>query len=169
MIIEIMDWILLGLLQQKSEIIKGIFLYLIGRYWYIICYIPLIALQPFINQMLLELSLKQHKILCLLSICIFTIVPTIMNQDYFGLKQGYSFGWLLICYVIGGYLKRREGMKSQDIDNKYLLVFLICSFLLLVSKLINYNFIEYTSPITLLMAIILLLYMKNIKVHKGKN
>ena len=25
MIIEIMDWILLGLLQQKSEIIKGIF------------------------------------------------------------------------------------------------------------------------------------------------
>jgi len=44
MIIEIMDWILLGLLQQKSEIIKGIFLYLIGRYWYIICYIPLIAL-----------------------------------------------------------------------------------------------------------------------------
>ena len=40
MIIEIMDWILLGLLQQKSEIIKGIFLYLIGRYWYIICYIP---------------------------------------------------------------------------------------------------------------------------------
>ena len=92
-----------------------------------------------------------------------------MNQDYFGLKQGYSFGWLLICYVIGGYLKRREGMKSQDIDNKYLLVFLICSFLLLVSKLINYNFIECTSPITLLMAIILLLYMKNIKVNKGKN
>lgn len=43
MIIEIMDWILLGLLQQKSEIIKGIFLYLIGRYWYIICYIPLIG------------------------------------------------------------------------------------------------------------------------------
>ena len=41
--------------------------------------------------------------------------------------------------------------------------------LLLVSKLINYNFIEYTSPITLLMAIILLLYMKNIKVNKGKN
>ena len=33
-----MDWILLGLLQQKSEIIKGIFLYLIGRYWYIILY-----------------------------------------------------------------------------------------------------------------------------------
>ena len=92
-----------------------------------------------------------------------------MNQDYFGLKQGYSFGWLLICYVICGYLKRREDMKSQDIDNKYLLVFLICSFLLLVSKLINYNFIEYTSPITLLMAIILLLYMKNIKVNKGKN
>ena len=157
-----------GLLQQKSEIIKGIFPYLIGRYWYIICYIPLIALQTFINQMLMELSLKQHKILCLLSICIFTIVPTIMNQDYFGLKQGYSFGWLLICYVIGGYLKRREDMKSQDIGNKYLLIFLICSFLLLVSKLINYNFIEYTSPITLLMAIVLLLYMKNIKVNKGK-
>ena len=69
-----------------------------------------------------------------------------MNQDYFGLKQGYSFGWLLICYVIGGYLKRRED-RSQDIDNKYLLVFLICSFLLLVNKLINYNFIEYTSQL----------------------
>ena len=34
---------------------------------------------------------------------------------------------------------------------------------------VDYNFIEYTSPITLLMAIILLLYMKNIKVNKGKN
>ena len=89
-----------------KDIVKSILPMLVGRYWYITCYIPLAIFQPFINQMILSLSQKRHGILCILSVILFSVITTFIGYDFFALKEGYSFIQLVICYTIGAYLRR---------------------------------------------------------------
>lgn len=151
---------------------------LFGRYWYLICYIPLAVLQPFINKMLLALTKKQHCAMCLISIVLFTLIPTVIGRDLFIFNEGYSFVWLVVCYMIGACLRRMEAEKGiLYYKYRYLCIFLGGSVLLLIgnmflNRFVSYNgdyFISYTSPIILLMALGLLLYMKNIKVKRGRS
>ncbi len=74
-----------------KDIVKSILPMLVGRYWYITCYIPLAIFQPFINQMILSLSQKRHGILCILSVILFSVITTFIGYDFFALKEGYSF------------------------------------------------------------------------------
>lgn len=163
---------------SKLDIIKSCLPYMFGRYWYIMCYIPIVILQPFINKMLLALSKEQHRKLCFVSIFIFALIPTFFNNDFFAFNRGYSFVWLVICYAIGSYLKREENIISQKISKiKCVITFIVCSLGLLVLKILydfvfhvdGQYFIEYTSPVVLLMAVVALLCMSQLKIKVGKN
>lgn len=87
-------------------VVKGIFPMVVGRYWYITCYIPLAILKPYLSKALAEMTIVEHRKLCIILILIFSIIPTFALTDLFVLKWGYSTIWLLICYIIGSYLKR---------------------------------------------------------------
>lgn len=167
-----------GVFEGKMDIIKGLIPYLLGCYWYIMCYIPIAILQPFLNKMILILSENQHKQLCILSVLLFSVLPNILNRDYFAFNDGYSFIWLVICYVIGAYLKRMEDIiYKKSKKTKDIFIFLVCSILLLIGKTIidfTFNvdsqyFIGYTSPITLLMAIVVLAFMGKLKIRYCKD
>lgn len=164
-------------LGSGKIIIKSLVPYLFGRYWYITCYIPIAILQPFINKMLMILSESQHKKVCILSVLLFSLIPTVLNRDLFAFGQGYSFIWLVICYMIGAYLKRRNDTTNRIHISKRTcaIVFGICSLILLAGKAIydfifkvdGHYFIEYTSPIVLLMSVVTLLFMEQLKVKIG--
>lgn len=160
-----------------ADVVKSIFPFLAGRYWYITCYIPLAVLQPFINKMLLALSEKQHRVLCFLTIFLFSFIPSLLKTDFFAFKDGYSFIWLTVCYIIGAYLRRSESRKTGTSNKaKYLGMFFAGSLVLLLGNiLINqiwgydwHYFISYISPVTLLMAAVLLLYMKGTDIKYGR-
>lgn len=163
---------------SKIEIVKSLVPFLFGRYWYITCYIPLAILKPFVNKMLLALSKIQHKKLCIISIAIFAVIPAIFDQDFFYLNKGYSFAWLMICYTIGAYLKRTEDTRRNKKINKIniFMIFICMSIVLLMIKAVYdrvFNidgtyFIEYISPVVLLMAVIILLSTEQLKVKNGK-
>lgn len=165
------------LFSGSQDIVNSVMPILAGRYWYITCYIPLAVLQPFINKMLLALSVRQHRAACLVSLVLFALLPTLLQVDFFALKDGYSFIWLAVCYMIGTYLRRLES-EEQGLHCRYraLGMFFGGSFLLLAGNLcltqrfgcdIHY-FISYISPVTLLMAAGLLLYLKDIHVKWGR-
>lgn len=148
-----------------------------SAYWYIICYIPLAVLQPFLNRMLMVLSLKQHRILCLVCIFFFALIPTIFRVDVFAFKDGYSFVWLAVCYVIGAYLRRRESQKKRtSCKIKYLGMFFAGSLVLvfgnmLLTRILGQDihyFVSYTSPVTLFMAASVLLWLKNVNIRHGR-
>lgn len=84
-----------------KDVIKGLLPPLVGRYWYITCFIPVMILQPFINKMLLCLSEKQHGMLSILQILLFSCLPSVIPVDFFRFEGGYSFAWLLSLYTIG--------------------------------------------------------------------
>lgn len=161
-----------------SDILYSIFPVLSGRYWYIACYIPIAILQPFINKMILALTINQRKNMCVIAVILFSVFPSLCRVDFFAFKEGYSFAWLLICYVIGAYLKRMEPKRKELNNSFYMFVFfLMGATMLLLGNMLLYTIfkfdwhylVSYISPIILLMSILLLLYMKNIKLKKGRS
>ena len=156
------------------DIIKGIFPPLVGRYWYITCFIPVLIFQPFINKMLLSLTNKQHFVMVVIEILVFSCVPSVVPVDFFSFGNGYSFVWLLSLYSIGAYLGRDTGnaYAYYNYFQKYgIVLFFIISFLLLfgnvfASKILGFNprYMEaYTSPLVLFMGLSVLLLLSNIK------
>ena len=124
----------------------------------------------------MSLSQKQHRNVCLIGFIVFSILPSICMKDFFAFNAGYSFVWLLYCYVVGGYLKRaRDHVAAyQKIANiwSYLALSLVILggnifIYALFKKEIGY-FNQYTSPITLVMAIVLLVCFSQIKINKIK-
>ena len=163
------------LMGGLKDVITGIVPALAGRYWYITCYIPLAVLQPYLNRMLLSLSLKQHKMLAALFAFLFSLIPSLASEDFFALSNGYSTFWLIIAYVIGACLKRMDTEKRIDLP----LGLCLCGFVgasvalllgdLLLGRIAGRNiayFVAYTSPVTLLMGILCLLALKNVPVRK---
>lgn len=157
-------------IRSVKNLIKGVFPELVGRYWYITCFIPLSICQPYINKGLNALSLKEHRALCGILIVIFSLVSTVPGVDFFKVIRGYSFLWLCICYIVGAYMKREQGISYRRFG------FLIGSIVLLVGNYIIYYFkgakshyfVEYNSPIILFMSIDLFLLFANLKNVYGR-
>lgn len=167
-------------LPQKIDgflgVVKSVIPSPFGVYWYITCFIPVLILQPFINKMLLCLSKKQHGILVILQILIFSCLPSVIPVDFFRFEEGYSFAWLLSLYTIGAYLGRVKADGKFKFLKKYAaLIFLGTSFVLLFGNILvthvvgkNHNYmVRYTSPLVLLMGVCVLLALadKKWKVH----
>lgn len=161
-----------GKITGIKDIVKGIFPPLVGRYWYITCFIPVLILQPFVNKMLLCLSKKQHGILVALQVLIFSCLPSVIPVDFFCFAQGYSFVWLLSLYTIGAYLGRiKEDGKFKFLKKYAALIFFAVSFVLLFGNILvthvvgkNHNYMVcYTSPLVLLMGVCVLLSLADKK------
>lgn len=160
-----------------GDIIRSIVPPLAGTYWYLTCYIALAVLQPFINKVLLALTIKQHKMLCVVLFVLFSVIPSLTWVDFFAFNDGYSFAWLLTCYIIGSYLKRTNGEGLQFFNGiKGVFAFFIGSFVLLFGNILIYTKIQandqylvsYISPIILLMSVTLLISMKSLQFKKPK-
>ena len=159
-----------------KDFLKGIFPPLVGRYWYITCFIPVLIFQPFINKVLLFLTEKEHFALLLLEVLVFSCVPSVIPVDFFKVNNGYSFVWLLLLYTIGAYLSRTKTKPYYQYLKKYgIYVFIILSFVLLVGnififKIIGYNIrymVAYTSPVVLTMGLCVLIPLSDIKLNVG--
>lgn len=145
--------------------------YLNGRYWYFLCYVPVSICQPYINKSILALSVEQHKKLCIIGLVVFCLIPSVLNVDLFGFKRGYSFSWLLMCYVIGAYLKR-SGIRCETKHGT--VIFTLCVLAELTAKAVYdrihctnaHYMIDYTSPLTLIMATIILLKLNQMKIGR---
>lgn len=155
-----------------GDIITGLFPPLIGRYWYITCFIPVLIFQPFINKMLLSLTKKQHFVMVVIEVLVFSCIPSAVRVDFFRFVDGFSFVWLLLLYSIGAYLGRDRGNAYYKYFQKYgIVLFFIISFLLLfgnvfASKIFGKNpnyMIAYTSPLVLFMGLSVLLTLSDIK------
>lgn len=83
-----------------SSLVKSAFPLLTYQYWFASAYVGLYILFPFLNYGIRAMNEKQHRILCILLIALFTLyLPSkalVVN--------GYSIMWMISLYVIGAYL-----------------------------------------------------------------
>lgn len=80
---------------------------LTGQYWFISAYVGLYLLSPFLNKLIQSMTRRQHRILCLTLVGLFSIWPTLFWQQGGGymIERGYSVVWFIVLYVIAAYLR----------------------------------------------------------------
>ncbi len=78
-----------------------------SKYWYFTAYFALFLFMPFLNFLLNRFSNRGMGLLLLAITVLFTGLSTI-REDVFNLDNGYSVVWLVLLYLIGGYIKKNN-------------------------------------------------------------
>lgn len=162
---------------SAMEWIKAIFPVMFNQYWYFSSYVALFLFIPLLNIILEEME-KRQLIFCIgMILLFFSCIQTLFYSDAFGTNDGYSAIWLMILYLVGGYI-RKYGQSENGKAVKLLVGYFAMIGLTWLSKFIieilTLNFlgevragnylISYKSPTIVLAAICLLLFFEKIKI-----
>ena len=150
-----------------------------SRYWFFTAYVGMFLISPFVNIALKYFDKKQDLAAFLSLFIIFSLLPTILNQDMaFNLNEGYSVLWFVVLYYTGGLLHKYEIFKKLK-SNKWLLIYIVCSLIswsiiyileslgLIETGFGLYSFNCYLSPLYFIGGIALFCVFKNIKITKS--
>lgn len=81
-----------------------------GNYWYFSAYVGLFLFIPFLNKMIekTDKTAFDKSFLCMfVFFCIFSpVYTTAFFNGTFGFIRGYSMIWLIVLYIVGGYLNK---------------------------------------------------------------
>lgn len=157
------------------ELIYNIFPVLIGSYWYITSYTFLFFMIPYINKFCKLVGKKDLKKLLLTIFILLTIIPNIFGMvDFFRVLNGYSPFWLIYCYLIGAYIKLYGvDLKTSRII-KYLCLLFLSQYLIncIIRNVGNITlgdwFINYISPLTLMISILLMQLFEKTKAKSNR-
>ncbi|MGN0277926.1 MAG: acyltransferase [Lachnospiraceae bacterium] len=166
-----------------GEIARSLFPVLKNQYWYFAAYFCMFFLMPFMNIMLDHLTGKQHTQLVILLLVYFSFLSLIcplMGNEIFDVNRGYSIIWLMVMYITGAFLKRIMPHLEQYDKKIFMILYLLCVFIVFVSKLViakitvilfgqaQYEdiLIQYNSPFIVLGAVFLFIFFARLTVQK---
>lgn len=95
-----------------SEIVSMFFPVLRGRYWFFTAYFVVMLASPVLNLVIRSLNKRQFHLLFAALFVIFGAVPIgALGNDVLRISTGHHFSWMIVLYLIGGYLR----MHGADI------------------------------------------------------
>ena len=169
---------------DSKTVISAFFPIFSRQYWYFTAYALMFLFVPILNEGINRLSKKKLGIILIAIVIATSIVQPFLNcfyNDVFGLQSGLSTWWLMILYLIGGYIRKYgfwQNIKSHrtlfflfmylcfvgvTMLSIIIIVFVIRKFF---GESINSEiFLCYNSITILGAAISLLLAFENIKLH----
>ena len=121
MIFRAVLYLLNTVLQSESFSVKSALASLIPANYFVILYCVVYLLSPYINVMLERLSEKNSRVLVMLSICLFSVYPTMVDvlgeirgEQFIGLSSigmygsqwGYNAVNFTLMYLLGASLKK---------------------------------------------------------------
>lgn len=90
------------------------------QYWYFTAYTGAFMFFPILNLALEKMERKQIEKILLAMMVMFslfsTIFQTIYKSDIFILNDGYSVWWLVVLYLLGGYIGKYGILKPGEED-----------------------------------------------------
>ena len=154
-----------------TSILVSIFPIFVGRYWYIVCYVLLFVLIPFINILIHNMTKKQYTLLIIIMFVFTSIIPTVTMKDLFAFNSGYSTAWLVICYLIGAYVKLHfNNIKSNWFYGGVVLFNIVLDVgVYFVGHFVGFkgaleHVVRYISPLTVVNATMCLVIFRNIQI-----
>jgi len=122
-----------------KDMILSFFPILTKRSWYITAYFSLYLFIPLLNLGINYLNRKIYRNLIIFFILFFSFYYIIgfilnVNKDFIFLNDGYSSHWLIILYIIGGYLGKYIIINKKNINSIYIIIYL---FIYLLSAFIS--------------------------------
>ncbi len=86
--------------------IKAFFPLCTKYYWYFTAYAGLFLFIPILNIAIERLEKRQIQLLIAGFVVFFSCAPILFGRDIFGTGSGYSAWWLMILYIMGGYIRK---------------------------------------------------------------
>ena len=77
-----------------------------GHYWFVTAYVVMTCFAPCLNAAIQKLEQKKLKQMLFALLLFFCIGKTISPLQFATDKYGYDFGWFMVLYLIGGYIRR---------------------------------------------------------------
>lgn len=164
---------------DTRTIFKSLIPTLSREYWFFTSYFILFLVMPLLNLAIEHLSRRRLEIL-LLSLVVFIGVGGSIYYAYYGadnliVNRGYSAWWMMVVYMIGGYIRKYDVLGSVK-KYRFLIVFFLSAALSTVLKLLlqtyslgrygkllyNQAFYQYTSMNLLVCAVSLFLFFRNL-------
>ena len=156
-------------------IMQLIFLSFFGGYWFMLPYLIVYILSPFINKAFNCLDKRELRKLILLLILFQSVIPTFSFLNF----EFSNVIWFTTLYIIGAYFSRfSEDMPSRKTSIILLILSYLASFLLVlgIDFLKNITYVGFSSsyfesinsPFTLIISVSLFLVFANIKVFYNK-
>ena len=96
---------------SKEQFLNQIFPITYERYWYFLAYFGLFLVKPYLDYSINNIPKNIVKYNIFFSLIIIMIFAR-LNDDFIYLKNGYSPYWLIILYIVGGYIKKYEPFKK---------------------------------------------------------
>ena len=133
--------------------------------WFIIVYIALYLLLPYINKVINNISRKEFNILIIISKVLFSIWPSFafnINNTPTN-DRGYGIIHFILIYLIGAYIRKYDILNKQKYQYffRYILLIVITFLISTFSRRVwDYNFI-----INIISSIMLFGMFKNIKIE----
>lgn len=163
------------IVHHESISIKHMIGRLIPANWFVILYITLYLISPFLNMVIQKAeSANTLDKLIIISVLLFSVYPTMVDmleevshKEYMGLSSvgaygsqwGYSIVNFSVMYMIGAYLRKRPQMGKDR--QKHIISFFVAAFILTIWAVINdkIGFFtersawEYCNPLVIFMAV----------------
>ena len=172
------------IIQGDFVSLKDFFKLLLPMNYFVILYLVVYVLSPYINTLLLNLSDLAFKRLLAVTFVLFSLLPTINDTVQFlaeigmedlstigreGSNYGYSLVNFMQMYLIGAYIKRTENEKKKL--SSLMFKILICWSILFVWGLfgiragmdINFSY-SYCNPFVIILAVYLFLLFRNMDI-----
>ncbi len=112
----------------RLDIIHSIFPTIWGN-WYVVSYTILLLITPFLNKLLKELSKSQFQGLIVITLIIWSVIPTITNFAW----KFSDVDFFIIMYIIGSYIKLYKFDKKKYKNIWNLLLAIIAAILLVLT------------------------------------
>lgn len=157
---------------------KKIVLHLIPSNYFVILYIAVFLISPFINKLLDNITKKQFNMMLVLLLFIFSIEPTIVDVlgemknstviglsfvGMYGSQWGYSVVNFILMYIVGAYLRKNIDSIKNISYSKLFIILTICVAIMTIWSRVNdrIGYItektawEYCNPVVILSACII--------------
>ena len=175
--ITFLFWMFVPSSVSAMEWIKAVFPVMFNQYWYFSSYVALYLFIPLLNIILEKMEQRQLKYCIGLILLFFSCGQIFFYSNVFGTNDGHSVIWLMILYLVGGYIRKygtgKKGKNVRFIAGYFILVGLTWLSKLIIEMLTlhvlgevragNY-LINYISPMILLAAVCLLLFFEKINI-----
>lgn len=173
--------LLVGCKISTYQIIANMLPTIFKGYWYFNAYLGMYFFIPIINKGARCISQTWYRNIVISILILNSVIPTIVPNsiDTFTINRGYSPTWLLIMYLVGGYIKLYNPLGYVPQYKKFCsyLFFSVCTFMItnvsgVVKMLITgqqgvtHHFMAYNSIFILLASISLFLFFINLKIKK---
>lgn len=114
-----------------------------GGYWYFTAYVVTFLLMPFYNYLINNVEREKIVYLIIILFILFSLIPAIKQNDYFSTNNGYSYVWISILYLIGGYIGKYKLFKNVKTYKLLFLITLTFIFVCLCNYILNWYIVNY--------------------------